>query len=181
MMTKMLSVKPASDFPDFHLDGDIYQVDWNDTGVLDPLSTSGLPPFSYALYLFETTKFHLGQIYRIFDADSFKAGIHDLYERREPAATPSSRIWFIQFLVVLAFGSAFLSRKPCRSPPCSRFFARAMHLMPKRMPMGKESFLMMETLALVSLYLYALDYREEAHINVSRKIQFSSFLLMVFL
>ena len=113
------------------------------------------------------TRFHLGQIYRFFEADSFRARIHDLYNHREPAATATSKIWFVQFLLVVAFGNAFLSRKKCRKPPGSRFFARAMFLMPKHIQMGKDCFMLMEALALASLYLYAVDYREEAHINVS--------------
>lgn len=168
MMTERLGTKPpSSGFPDFHLDGDIYQLDWNDIGVPDPLSTRGLPSLDYALYLFDMTRFHLGQIYRFFEADSFRARIHDLYNHREPAATATSKIWFVQFLLVVAFGNAFLSRKKCRKPPGSRFFARAMFLMPKHIQMGKDCFMLMEALALASLYLYAVDYREEAHINVS--------------
>lgn len=180
MMTERLGIKlPSSGFPDFHLDGDIYQIDLNDTGVVDPLSTSGLPSLDYALYLFEVTRFHLGQIYRIFEADSFRARIHDLYRCRDPGATETSRIWFVQFLLVLAFGKAFVSRKNCRHPPGSRFFARAMCAMPKHLGMGKDCFTLMEALALASLYLYAVDYREDAHIKVS--LQMAARLLLTVL
>lgn len=41
--------------------------------------------------------------------------------------------------------------------------------------MGKYSFILMEALALASLYLYAVDYREEAHIKVSLKNGCSTF------
>lgn len=178
MMTERLSTKaPTSGFPDFHLDGDIYQLDWNDIGVPDPLSTSGLPSLDYALYLFETTRFRVGQIYRIFEAEPFRTRIHDLYYYREPAATATSRVWFVQFLLVLAFGNAFLSRKKGRNPPGSRYFARAMSIVPKHMAMGKDCFMVMEALALASMYLYAVDYREEAHINVSLASDCSIFLL----
>lgn len=171
MMTERLGINPPSaGFPDLHLDGDIYQIDWNDTGVLDPLSINGLPSLDYALYLFEVTRFHLGQIYRLFEADSFRARMHDLYRCRDPAATETSRIWFVQFLLVLAFGKAFVSRKNCPHPPGSRFFARAMCAMPKHLTMGKDCFVLMEALALASLYLYAVDYREDAHIKVSLKM-----------
>ena len=167
-MTEKLGVIPkASGFPDFHLDGDIYQLDWDDVEVPDPMNNSGLPSLNSALYLFDMTRFHLGQIYRIFEADSLRTQIHDFYHFRGLVITVTSRIWMARFLLVLAFGSAFLSRKKCRNPPGSRFFVRSMQLIPRHMKMGKDSFMVIEALALASLYLYAVDHREEAHINVS--------------
>lgn len=77
------------------------------------------------------------------------------------------RLWFIQYLLVLSFGSAFLSRTKSDDPPGSHFFVRAMSLMPNHSSLWKDSLLAIEVLAMVGLYLYSIDQRESAYIYVS--------------
>ncbi|KAB8070004.1 hypothetical protein BDV29DRAFT_194421 [Aspergillus leporis] len=63
-----------------------------------------------------------------------------------------------QFLLVLAFGNAFLLQsRNVRDPPGSKFFVRAM----------SHSLLASEALAVAGLYLYSIDHRETAHIYVN--------------
>lgn len=77
------------------------------------------------------------------------------------------RLWFIQFLLVLAFGTAFLHRSGrSKDPPGSKFFIRAMSLMPDQAPLWKGSLLAIEVLGMAGLYLYSIDQRESAHIYV---------------
>ncbi|QMW35971.1 hypothetical protein G4B84_011500 [Aspergillus flavus NRRL3357] len=120
----------------------------------DPPDISGLPSLDHALYLSETVKFHLGQSYRLYNEDEF---IHN-------------------FLLVLAFGTAFLHRSGrSKDPPGSKFFIRAMSLMPDQAPLWKGSLLAIEVLGMAGLYLYSIDQRESAHIYVRQAIQIAQF------
>ncbi|RMZ46286.1 hypothetical protein CA14_008158 [Aspergillus flavus] len=86
------------------------------------------------------------------------------------------RLWFILFLLVLAFGTAFLHRsKRSKDPPGSKFFIRAMSLMPDHAPLWKGSLLAIEVLGMAGLYLYSIDQRESAHIYVRQAIQIAQF------
>jgi hypothetical protein len=67
----------------------------------------------------------------------------------------------------MAFGTAFHA-PPRDSPdaPGSKFFIRAMALMPDSNSLWKDSFLAMEVLALGGLYLHSVDQREGANFFV---------------
>lgn len=167
MMTEKLEVDSTNDPPRFYLDGDIYPFAWNRVTNADPVDTSGLPSLDYALHLFQIVQFHLGQAYRIFDHDSFVTRIRQFYNSPSDGKAAEPRFWFVQFLMVLALGNAFLSRpRNQKDPPGAKFFARAMSAMPNYTSTGKDSLLAIEALALVGLYLYAIDHREAAHVHV---------------
>ncbi|OOQ91732.1 Zn(II)2Cys6 transcription factor [Penicillium brasilianum] len=172
MMTEKLEVDSTNDPPRFYLDGDIYPFAWNRVTNADPVDMSGLPSLDYALHLFQIVQFHLGQAYRIFDHDSFVTRIRQFYNSPSDGKAAEPRFWFVQFLMVLALGNAFLSRpRNQKDPPGAKFFARAMSAMPNYTSTGKDSLLAIEALALVGLYLYAIDHREAAHVHVSHAIR----------
>jgi hypothetical protein len=153
--------------PQFYLDGDIYPFTWNRV-TSDHLDTSDLPSLDYSLYLFQIVRFRLGQAYRFFDQNIFITHLTQFYNSPLHYAETQPRFWFVQFLVVLALGHAFISRpRNQKDPPGSKYFARAMAAMPSFTSTGKDSLLAIETLALVGLYLYAIDHREAAHVHVS--------------
>lgn len=151
----------------FNLDGDIYPLDWGNEKVIpDSLISIPLPSVDQALHAFNAVHFYLGQIYRLFD-ENFGAQIQHFYKRRASGEMAYSRMWFIQLLLILAFGKAFSSRtRTDESPPGSKIFVHAMSLMPNQTFTGKDSLAVIETLALTSLYLYAIDHREGAHSHV---------------
>lgn len=168
MMTEKLNLSPAINAPNFYLDGDIYPFSWNRSTASEPPDISGLPSMNYALYLFNIVKFHLGQICRFFDEESFISHMHKFYANTTPEEATKPRFWFVQFLLVLALGNAFCSRpRNLSGPPGSKFFARAMSVMPSGTATGKDSLLAIETLALAGVYLYSIDHREAAHVHVS--------------
>ncbi|KAJ5439990.1 uncharacterized protein N7458_010988 [Penicillium daleae] len=172
MMTEKLEVDSTQDTPRFYLDGDIYPFAWNRVTSSDPIDTSGLPSLDYTLHLFQIVQFHLGQAYRFFDHDSFIARIRQFYNSPSDGKAAEPRFWFVQFLMVLALGNAFLSRpRNQKDPPGAKFFVRAMSAMPNYTSTGKDSLLAIEALALVGLYLYAIDHREAAHVHVGHAIR----------
>lgn len=167
MLTEKLDLNSAYNPPRFYLDGDIYPFAWSRYPPTDTPDSSGLPSVDYAFYLFQIVRFHLGRTYKFFD-DSFASRIHEFYSSRSVERTTESRFWFVQFLVVLSLGNAFVSRPRSRTdPPGSKYFARAMSSLPNDTSTGKDSLLAIEALALTGLYLYAIDHREAAHVQVS--------------
>lgn len=148
---------------------EIYPLRWDSRATNERPDISGLPSLDYAIYLFETVKFHLGQSYRFFDEDQFVKNIHDFYHGDPAKMASECRLWFIQFLLVLSFGTAFLCRIKSVEPPGSVFFVRAMSLMPDHASLWKDSLSAIEALAMAALYLYSIDQRESAHIYVSQK------------
>lgn len=132
-----------------------------------PPDISGLPSLNRAIYLFNTTKFHLDQHYRFFDDNAFMEHLNQFYHGDAQAKASNSRVWFAQFLIVLAFGTAFISQsRNSLEPPGQKFFVRAMSLIPDNTSIWKHSLLGIETLALSALYLYSIDHRESALLQV---------------
>ncbi|RAQ42956.1 hypothetical protein AFGD_010840 [Aspergillus flavus] len=172
MMTEKLDLNSTHNIPKFYLDGDIYPLVWDRATASEPFDTSGLPSVDYALYLFNIVKFHLGQMYRFFDEDTFVSQMHEFYASDAAEKASKPRFWFVQFLLVLALGNAFVSRpRNQSSPPGAKFFARAMSIMPNHTSTGKDSLLAIEALALAGLYLYAIDHREAAHVQVGHAVR----------
>lgn len=168
MMTEKLDVNPARTSIKFYLDGDIYPFSWNRVSANGTPDMTGLPSLDYSLYLFNIVKFHLGQTYRLIDEDAFVSHAKEFYGSHADERAIEHRFWFVQFLLVLALGSAFLSRPRNQTgPPGAKYFARAMSAMPNHTCTGKDSLVAMVALALAGVYLYAIDHREAAHVHVS--------------
>ncbi|PYI20213.1 hypothetical protein BO99DRAFT_383021 [Aspergillus violaceofuscus CBS 115571] len=154
---------------------EIYPLRWDVCPASRPPDIAGLPSLDYSLYLFNTVKFHLGQL-RFFNEEQFVERLRDFYHGNPAAIAMKYRLWLIQLLLVLSFGTALLCRaKSPDQPPGSRFFARAMSLMPDHASLWKDSLLAIEVLALASLYLYSIDQRESAHIYLGQAIRIAQY------
>lgn len=154
----------------FHTDGDAYQVYWGSVNPDQAPDVSDLPSLDHALYLVSTTRFHLGELFHFFDQEEFVANLHELYDDVH-AKVHTSRLWYIQFLVVMAFGEAFLTPstrvRAASESACSQYFTRAMALLPDPSRVWDDPILAIEVLAAVSLYLYSLDMRDSSCCYVS--------------
>ncbi|EFY98027.2 Zn(II)2Cys6 transcription factor [Metarhizium robertsii ARSEF 23] len=171
MLTLGEKLRPGSpSLPQNVLDTEVYEFPWPSFSASE-VNISGLPSLNHALYLFTTVKFHLGQTYRLFDEVEFESEIKDFYANAVQNVS-QYRVWFIKFLLVLAFGTAFhTSHTTAQEPPGARFFSRAMALMPGPGCMWKESMLGIEILAMAGLYLFCIDDRESAHCYLSNAIR----------
>ncbi|KAI2462765.1 hypothetical protein F4781DRAFT_419001 [Annulohypoxylon bovei var. microspora] len=140
---------PSSDLPDF----------------------SSLPSLEHALYLLSSVKFHLCQTYRFFNEAEIEKQIRSFYS--DPLQrTVECPLWFVKFLLILAFGTAFQAQSPeTQEPPGAKFFVRAMALLPDPTSLWKDSLLAIEVLALVGLYLFSIDQRESGHIYLVHAIR----------
>ncbi|KAF4457430.1 hypothetical protein F53441_647 [Fusarium austroafricanum] len=153
------------------IESDVYTLTWESRPHQNP-DVAGLPSLDHAIYLFNTFKFHLGQTYRLFDEVEFVNQLSDFYSDAQNKAE-ENRLWYVKFLLILAFGTAFHSSQPnpSRDPPGAKFFVRAMGLLPDHTTLWKDSLLAIEVLAMVGLYLYSIDERESAHVYLGQAIR----------
>ncbi|KAM0417420.1 hypothetical protein ACHAPT_012569 [Fusarium lateritium] len=154
------------------VENDVYTISWNMQSPHDLPDINGLPSLDHAIYLFYTFKFHLGQTYRLFDEVEFENQIREFYANAQQKAI-ENRLWYVKFLLILAFGTAFHTTQPTpgNEPPGSKFFVRAMGLMPDHTALWKDSLVAIEILAMAGLYLYSIDERESAHVYLGQAIR----------
>ena len=149
-----------------HVDGNAYMFDWSDAGDV-PFTKAELPSLDYAIYLMNTVQFHIAQLYHLFDQKSFMNGLYQFYDCTVPEP-PKSKLWYIQYLLVISFGKSFLMQKTAKEPLSGVvFFARAMKLLPNIQGLYDDPLLSMEILCAASLYLQCLDHRNNAYVYVS--------------
>jgi hypothetical protein len=122
-----------------------------------------LPSREYAKYLAETTLFHLGQLYHIFDRNSFMASLDTFYDN-DCRMTPENKLWFIQLLLTIAFGKLFL-RKPLSAlgPPGASDFLSALKMQSDMLDYWDDPLTWVENLLLISIYLNTADMRASAY------------------
>lgn len=167
MMAEKLHFDSPYRFPS-SLNQEVYPLKWRVIPIEEQPDISGLPSIDEALYLFNTVKHHLDQHYRFFDEETFACHLHEFYSGDPLRKATEDRLWFVHFLLVLAFGNAFLRRsRSSKDPPGSKFFVRAMSLLPDYTILWTKGPLAVEVLALAGLYLYSIDHRELANMFVS--------------
>ncbi|KAJ5411099.1 uncharacterized protein N7487_005458 [Penicillium crustosum] len=146
-----------------HVDGNAYMFDWSNAGDV-PFTKAELPSLDYAIYLMNTVQFHIAQLYHLFDQKSFMDGLYQFYDCTVPEP-PKSKLWYIQYLLVISFGKSFLNQKTAKEPPSGVvYFARAMKLLPNIQGLYDDPLLSMEILCAASLYLQCLDHRNNAYV-----------------
>ncbi|KAM0508977.1 hypothetical protein ACHAPB_001861 [Verticillium nonalfalfae] len=152
-------------------DGKIYPLHWKPASS-DAPDMTGLPSMDYAIYLFNAVKFHLGRAYRFFEDASFLSRMNEFYDGEARTVATQHQFWFVQYLLMLAFGKAFVSRSRASKDPLGAcYFTRAMSLMPDPAVFRRDSILAIELTALAGLYFYAIDHRESAHVYLGHAIR----------
>ena len=132
--------------------------------LLDP---NDLPTREYAEFLTNTTIFHLGSTYHLFQKESFMHNLDEFYTTN-PTTDGLIDMWHVQFLLVVAFGKLFLRRGASSlGPPGAKDVVRALRLKPDVSDSWQEPVLYVEVLCLLSLYLLTADIRETAYVFVS--------------
>lgn len=168
MMEQQLRPRSPLDIP-LSQDGDIYRFEFGHDQGDAATDLKGIPPLDYSLYLVNTVKFHLCHLFGLFDETDFITHLHEFYHDASEKIA-QSKFWYIQFLLVLAFGKAFLSRPQSNKterPPGATLFTRAMALLPGHSHFWTDPLLAIEVLAMAALYLYSVDKKESAYLYVS--------------
>ena len=150
-------VPQAESPPDpFNTDGSAFRIKWRPKADVEQSDLSDLPLKDYALYLLSTVKFHLGEFFLLVDEEQFVYHLHAFYGNAL-ATAQQHRLWFAEYLLILAFGKAFLVQGgPSTAPPGYEFGTRAMSLMPDLAQLHNEQMLSMEVLALAAIYCQSI-------------------------
>ena len=148
-----------------HFEGAVYNLDWQ--VLRQAPEPHSLPAPDYAVYLINATKFHCGQIFHLFDEDDFMNHFATFHGDKD-GIDKVSRLWYIHYLLVVAFGKAFVAHNSNNGrPPGANLFLEAMRHLPE-ITFSTDSIESIETLICAALYLQCLDFRSSAY-NLVRK------------
>ena len=148
-------------------EGSTYDLGWDGQRTLANVDVSILPAADFATYLIDAVKFHCGHLFHMFDEKTFMHHLHKFYED-PPNQTNYPRLWYIHFLIILAFGKSFIIRlRNGKRPPGSELFVQAMKLLPDITYMYSDAVQSIEILCCAALYLQCLDNRSAAYNTVT--------------
>lgn len=154
----------------WNLDGVAFKLQWKPLALDQPPEVTNLPPLDYALFLFNNVKFYFGPLFYLIDEPDYVRNLHEFYEN--PAAKASeSRLWYAQYLLILAFGKAFTGQTAAScSPAGCQYAARAMSLLPG-LGLNPSPLLSVQALTLAAVYFQAIDMRVAAfqHVRFPRQ------------
>ena len=148
-------------------EGSTYDLGWDGHRTSANVDMSILPAADFATYLIDSVKFHCGHLFHMFDETSFMHYFRKFYE--DPGNERNyPRLWYIHFLIILAFGKGFIVRATNgKRPPGSELFVQAMKLLPDITCMFTDAVQSIEMLCCAALYLQCLDNRSAAYNIVS--------------
>ncbi|KAB8259049.1 hypothetical protein BDV32DRAFT_150761 [Aspergillus pseudonomiae] len=146
-----------------YFDGSAYDLGWEGTRTTVTHEIPMAPPLDFSIYLINAVKFHAGQLFHLFDEETFMGGLYAFYENPEHQMAHSG-LWYIHYLLILAFGKAFVvQRNQGSRPPGCEFFTKALQLLPDTTNLCRDPIVATEILCCIALYLQSLDCRNSAH------------------
>ena len=155
---------------DLLFDGSAYELQWDGSRSLPDSNTAVIPSIDYAIYLINAVKFHCAQLLHLFDEEEFMANFHAFYCNSERGLWKGS-LWYIHFLLILAFGKTFVQGKSqAQRPPGADLFVQALQLLPDTNRLCQEPVVAIEILCCIALYWQCLDSRNAAHVTVCRHL-----------
>ncbi|KAM0512923.1 hypothetical protein ACHAPE_008428 [Trichoderma viride] len=161
-----------SESPEVPLNPDGRSVEWPSVRASGPLSMDQIPSLDYAMYLTNTVKFHLGQLYHLFHEKTFMDGLYEFYHRGPQAEPlPGGHLWFVHFLLIMGFGQALLSGSMGNRPGGSELISRAIELLPNSFGLYQDPILSIEILCCLALYLQSIDHRNSAFLYIGQAMR----------
>lgn len=152
---------------DLLFDASVYELNWDGSRASAGPQTPCLPTLDHAIYLMNAVKFHCGQVFHLFDDDTFMPTLYQFYETSSPQSV-AEELWYVHFLLILAFGKAFTSKKSRpRRPPDGDMFIKAISSLPSEIMLWRHPMQACEVLCCIALYLQCLDHRIVAYTYVS--------------
>ncbi|CAG7996161.1 unnamed protein product [Penicillium salamii] len=157
-----------------NLDGTAFRLHWQPKAVVDASDLAKLPPVDHALMLYNIVKFRLGELFGIVDEKSFLK-LFDEFHRCPLKTAQMHPLWFIKYLMILAFGKALTSypTPTAIAPSGSDLAARALSLLPDVAFLQDErpALLAIEVLALIALYFQSIDMRSPAYQYIGQALR----------
>ncbi|KAH8734461.1 hypothetical protein BGZ61DRAFT_527804 [Ilyonectria robusta] len=155
----------------WHLDGVAFKMQRRPLGFDEAPDVSNLPPSDYALFLVKTATFYLGPLANIIDEQSFLRNMKELYQDA-PTKAKRCRHWYAQFLLMLAFGKAFLGNGgKSDKPPGYNYAARAMSLLPDLAAIDNDPVVAAQALTLAAIYFQSVDMRVPAFQHIGQALR----------
>ena len=116
--------------------------------------------------LYNIVKYRLGELFGIVDEKGFLRSFDEFH--KSPLKTAEMHpLWFIKYLIILAYGKALTSYPDpaAVAPSGSDLATRALSLLPDVAFLQDErpALLAIEILALIALYFQSLDMRSAAY------------------
>lgn len=150
-------------------EGCAYDLGGWDGSRTDPIQNNPVvPSLDHSIYLINTVKFRCGQIYHLFDDSEFMEMLYDYYSG--DAKTKTKSLWYIHFLLILAFGKNFTQTKSQQKKlPGMSYFIKAIQILPDLSRLYSSPSISTEILCCIALFYQALDCRSPAH-NYVRNI-----------
>lgn len=153
---------------DMLFDGTMYDLGWDGMRDLAEPDTNILPSPDYAIYLINAVKFHCGQMFHLFDEETFMQQFSEFHAAPDHAPRPRT-LWYVHYLLILAFGKAFVVQgNSSGPPPGAELFVQAMKLLPSVVFLSTQPIPSVEILCCAALYLQCLDFRCSAYNTVSQ-------------
>lgn len=153
-------------------DESAYDLGWDGSRTAMSLEVPMTPSLDYSIYLINSVKFHAGQLYHLFDEESFMEALYAFHNQSDHQAAVS-QLWYIQYLLLIAFGKAFVvQRNHGNTPAGYEFFLKALQLLPDITRLSREPIIATEVLCCIALYLQSLDFRSSAYGYVSIQVLF---------
>ncbi|KAL6899918.1 hypothetical protein GGI43DRAFT_427621 [Trichoderma evansii] len=149
---------PMPEAPVDPWDLETLNLTWNPIGMNEQPDVDNLPAHDYALFLASSVKYYLGSLYEIINHDSFIQQMERFYEAPQQVAS-QSRLWYAQFLLVIAFGEAFTRISSPKSVAGINYASRAMALIPNVINIDRNTMVAVETFCLAAIYFQAVDLR----------------------
>lgn len=147
-------------------DGKVYDLRWDGgrgPSLVEDFSLASLPTQDFAIYLINSVKFHCCRLFYLFEEDSFMEHFATFHATgADQSKVP--RLWFVHYLILLAFGKAFVVQSSkSHQPPGADLFVQAMKLMPDFTFFECDYIERMQVLCCTSLYLHCISCRPAAY------------------
>ncbi|RTE84535.1 hypothetical protein BHE90_000916 [Fusarium euwallaceae] len=147
-------------------DGHVYDLGWDglkENCSQEEFDFSTLPAREFALYLINSVQFRCGTLFQLYDEDKFMRQFEQFHGNSDENE-PMSPLWYVHYLILLAFGKAFVVQiSKSASPPGSELFVQAMKMMPDLVLLDCCPIEKIQVLCSTALYLQCIFCRPAAH------------------
>ncbi|KAH7247778.1 hypothetical protein B0J15DRAFT_514539 [Fusarium solani] len=154
-------------------DGHVYDLGWDglkENCSQEEFDFSTLPAREFALYLINSVQFRCGTLFQLYDEDTFMRQFEQFHGNSDENE-PMSPLWYVHYLILLAFGKAFVVQiSKSASPPGSELFVQAMKMMPDLVLLDCCPIEKIQVLCATALYLQCIFCRPAAHNVISQAI-----------
>ncbi|EEU49036.1 uncharacterized protein NECHADRAFT_75798 [Fusarium vanettenii 77-13-4] len=153
-----------------HVDGQIYDVIPERQIELSPADIAHLPSLELAMYYLQSTKFRTYPLFYLFEETEFMQNIQSFYQNPSEFARMNS-LWYVHFLVIMAFGKSFVGQQATIGPAGSNLFSRALSLLPDVTYLSRDPVKATEIFCSIALYLHCVDHRVAAHSYIGQAVR----------